>query len=55
MDEVVPEEEGFLGNQPEGDETQAVGDMLSQDSTGMSNRRDSICNAMWAGRGTARV
>ena len=55
MDEVVPEEEGFLGSQPECDETQPVGDMLSQDSTGMSNRRDSICNAMWAGRGTARV
>ena len=55
MDEVVPEEEGFLGSQPEGDETQPMGDMLSQDSTGMSNRRDGICNAMWASRGTARV
>ena len=55
MDEVVPEEEGFLGNQPEGDETQAVGDMLSQDSIGMSNRRDGIYNDMWAGRGIARV
>jgi len=55
MDEVVPEEEGFLGIKPEGDETQPVRDMLSQDSTGMSNRRDGICNAMWAGRGTTRI
>ena len=51
----MPKEEGFLGSQPEGDETQPMGDMLSQDSTGMSNRRDGICNAMWTGRGTARV
>jgi len=29
MDEVVLEEEGFLGSQPEGDETQPMGDMLS--------------------------
>jgi hypothetical protein len=29
MDEVVLEEEGFLGSQPEGDETHPVGDMLS--------------------------
>ena len=29
MDEVVPEEDGFLGSQPEADETQPVGDMLS--------------------------
>ena len=29
MDEVVLEEEGFLASQPEGDETQGVGDMLS--------------------------
>jgi hypothetical protein len=55
MYEVVPDEEGFLGSQPEADETQPVGDMLSQDSTGMSNRRDGICNAMWAIRGTGRV
>ena len=54
-DEVVPKEEGFLGSQPEGDETQPMGDMLSQDSTGMSNRRDGIYNDMWAGRGIARV
>jgi hypothetical protein len=32
-----------------------VGDMLSQDSTAMSNRRDGICNAMWAAKGTARI
>jgi hypothetical protein len=55
MYEVVPDEEGFLGSQPEADETQPVGDMLSQDSTGMSNRRDGICNAMWAGRGTVGI
>ena len=55
MDEAVPKEEGVLGRQPEADDTQPVGDMLSQDSTGMSNRRDGIYNAMWAGRGTARV
>jgi len=55
MDEVVPEEEGFLGIKPEGDETQPVGDMLSQDSAGMALRRDGICTAMWAARGTSRI
>ena len=55
IDGVVPEEEGFLGSQLEADETQPVGDMLSQDSTSMSNRRDGICNAMWASRGIARI
>jgi hypothetical protein len=55
IDEVLPKEEGFLGSQPEADETQPVEDMLSQDSTGMSNRRDGICNAMWTGRGIVKV
>ena len=55
IDDVVPSEEGFVGSQPEAHETQPVGDMLSQDSAGMALRRDCICTAMWAARGTSRI
>jgi nitrogenase molybdenum-iron protein alpha/beta subunit len=33
INEVVLKGEGFIGSQTEADETQPVGDMLSQDST----------------------
>ena len=50
-DQVVSIEDNFEGSLPEAHDTQPLGDILSQDSTGMALRRDGICNAMCAGRG----
>jgi hypothetical protein len=44
---VVPIEEGFTGSPPEEDDPAD----LAQDSIAMSATRDSICDAMWEGRG----
>jgi hypothetical protein len=49
----VPNEEGFTGSPPEEDDILPAD--LAQDSITMSATRDSICNAMWEGRGTSRV
>jgi hypothetical protein len=51
IDEVVPTKDWLPPNQHD---TQPVHELLSQDSQGMSNRRDAICTAMWEGRSTSR-
>jgi hypothetical protein len=53
IDAIVPNEEGFTGSPPEEDDMLPAD--LSQDSIAMSATRDSICNAMWEGRGKSRV
>lgn len=45
-DQVVSAEDNFEGSLPEAHDTQPLGDMLSQDSTGMALRRYGICIAM---------
>jgi len=53
IDAVVPDEEGFTGTPPEEDDMLPID--LAQDSIAMAAIRDSICNAMWEGRGTSRI
>jgi hypothetical protein len=53
IDVVVPIDEGFTGSPPEEDDMLPAD--LAQDYIGMFATRDSICNAMWEGRGTSRV
>jgi hypothetical protein len=52
IDEVVPSNEDIVANPPEEDDTQPN---LSQDESNITLRRDGICNAMWAARGTYRT
>ena len=53
IDAVVPVEDGFTGTPPEEDDMLPTA--LTQDSIAMAATRDSICNAMWEGRGTSRI
>jgi hypothetical protein len=53
IDEVVPDEEGFTSTPTEEDDMLPTG--LAQDSIAIAAIRDSICNAMWEGRGTSRI
>jgi hypothetical protein len=52
VDDIVPIEDGFVGRTPDPHESQHE---LSQDCIVMTEKRDAICNAMWAGRGPARI
>ena len=52
IDEVVPIEDWLPPNQHD---SQPVHELMSQDSQGMSTKRDAIYIAMWEGRGTSRT
>jgi hypothetical protein len=53
IDEVVPNEDGFTGFPP--DALNMPPSHLAQDFIDMAAKRDSICNAIWEGRGTNRI
>jgi hypothetical protein len=52
LDEVVPNENWVP---PMDQDTSHIDEMFSQDSHAMTAKRDSICNAMWDGRGVHRT
>jgi hypothetical protein len=52
LDKVVPNENWVP---PMDQDTSHIDEMFSQDSHAMTAKRDSICNAMWDGRGVHRT
>ena len=50
LDDIVPAEEGFVGDLPQDDQGE-----LPLEEPAMVTVRDEICNAMWAARGSSRT
>jgi hypothetical protein len=50
VDHIVPDEDWLPPNHPP-----VEPDQDQEDSVAMTQKRDDICNAMWAGRGTNRT